>query len=75
MTIKAYKRRSYTFQVDLRGLIRRKKIVIMCGHGCYLDLCDHFEIYTNIKLLGCIPKINIMFYVNYTSINKKVKKE
>ena len=29
---------------------------------------DHFRVYANVKLLGCIPKMNIILYVNYASI-------
>ena len=33
----------------------------MCGDGCLLDiLWDHFAVYTNVKLLYCIPEPNIM---------------
>ena len=32
---------------------------------------DHFAVYTNIKLLCYTPEINIMLYVNYTSVFKK----
>lgn len=28
---------------------------------------DHFEMYTNVKSLSCIPETNVMLYVNYTS--------
>ena len=33
---------------------------------------DHFTIYTNIKSLCCTSEANIMLYVNYISIKKKV---
>ena len=32
--------------------------------------CDHFAIYTNIKLSCCTPETNMKLYVNYISINK-----
>ena len=36
-------------------------------HNRQIDI----TIYTNIKILGCTPKTNIMFYVNYTSVKIK----
>ena len=36
---------------------------------------DHFTIYTNIKSLCCTPETNIMQYVNYISILKKIGRE
>ena len=36
---------------------------------CY----DHFTTYTNIKLLGCIPKTNKMSHINHISIERFLK--
>ena len=33
--------------------------------------CDHFEICIHLKSLRCTTKINIMLYVNHTSIKKR----
>ena len=37
-----------------------------------LNCGNHFAKYTNIKSLGCTPETNIILYVNYSSIKKKV---
>lgn len=39
----------------------------------YIYRGDHFTIHTNIKLFPCVPEINIMLDVNYTSIKNKIK--
>lgn len=35
---------------------------------------DHFVICTNIESLSCTPETNVMVYVNYTSVVKKIKR-
>lgn len=55
-------------RVDFVSSYDRRNIVAMCGGGCQ-TYCDHFVIYASIKLLYCIPEIN-MLYVNYISIFK-----
>lgn len=34
---------------------------------------DHFATYTYIECLCCTPKTNMMSYVSYISIKKKIK--
>ena len=48
-------------------------------HGCVTDVnytyCgDHFAIHTNSKSLFCTPEINIVLYVDYTSLKKKKRR-
>ena len=31
---------------------------------------DQFAVYTNVKLVCCIPETNIVLYVNYTALKK-----
>ena len=46
--------------------------MITDGDQTYYD--DHFTMYTNVDSLCCIPKINIILYVNYISIFKKFRR-
>ena len=32
--------------------------------------CDHIAIYSNVESLHCMPEINIMLYINYTSVKR-----
>lgn len=36
---------------------------------------DYFVMYTNIKPLCCTPESNIILFVNYTSIKKKLSRK
>ena len=40
----------------------------------YTYCVDYFTIYLNIKLLCCLPEINIRLHVDYISIKKKKRK-
>lgn len=44
----------------------------MVAGGNY-TYCEHFTTYINVKLLCCTPEMNIIWYVNCTSIKIKQK--
>ena len=61
-------------QVNLKSSHHKKKeknlwlCMVIDGNQTYCDV--HFAIHTNVKSLNCTPETNIVFYVNYTSIEK-----
>ena len=45
--------------------------IVMDGNQIYC--VDHFIVYTNSKLSCCIPEINIVLYVSFTSKKKNTQ--
>ena len=57
------------------GNIVNNIVITLYGDRWLLDLSWYSNSnpsYINVKLLCCIPKTNMILYVNYTSIFKKV---
>ena len=65
-----------TEAVGLKSPYQKKNILqlFMVMDASYTYCAHHFAIYTYVESLCCIPETNIILYVNYFSIKRKILK-